>query len=187
MRTWCVSLTVHGTSKLVIRNFIVLLMYQRMTKACGTWISTPHVPWTPQLGHDLASGSSLSHTCRSPWQSWGSFMFRDPNAVQAMWAWISSKWKVTSQSFFVLFCFKKMSPTWIPKHFQHPTWKHWWMKSNHKSCMSVNSNIQPVWKQSPYLKAHARERDRTPRSFAYSDKVLRRIQLLLLPLKIKKY
>lgn len=34
-------------------------------------------------------------------------------------------------------------------------------------------------------KAHARERDRIPRSSTYNDKVLRRFPLLLLPLKIK--
>lgn len=36
------------------------------------------------------------------------------------------------------------------------------------------------------FKAHARERDQILRSFTYSDMVLRRIKLLLLPLKIKK-
>lgn len=34
-------------------------------------------------------------------------------------------------------------------------------------------------------KAHARERDRIPRSSTCKDKVLRRVLLLLLPLKIK--
>lgn len=38
------------------------------------------------------------------------------------------------------------------------------------------------------FKGHARERDHVLRSFTYSDMVLRRIKLLLFPLKItKKY
>lgn len=44
----------------------------------------------------------------------------------------------------VFFFLKKMSLMWIPKHFQHQTCKHWWMKNNHKSRVSVNSIAQAV-------------------------------------------
>lgn len=143
MRTWCVSLTVRGTSQLVIHNFIVLFMCKRVTKAWGVCVWLFHLLLEPHagLGHDPASGSSRSHTCRSPWRGWDSFMFQDPNAVQAVGvSWGSS---VNEGSFLtVLFFLKKMSLMCIPKHFQHQTRKHWWMKNNHKSCVSVNSIAQ---------------------------------------------
>lgn len=145
MRTWCVSLTVRGTSKLIIHNFTVLFMCKRVAKAWGICVWLLHLLLEPhaRLGHDPTSGSSRSHTCRSPWRSWEihSCFKIQMLCKQWVWAWVFSKWRVISHFFFFL---KKISLMWIPKHFQHQTCKHWWMKNNHKSCVSVNSIAQAV-------------------------------------------
>lgn len=114
-------------------------MYQRMTRARGTCVSIPHAPGTPHLGHGQASGSSPSSNMQGSMVKLRCIRVLRPKCCASSGELGSSVNEGSFLSLSLLFCFTKMPPTWIPKHFRHPTWKHWWMKNNHKSCVSVNS------------------------------------------------
>lgn len=182
MRTWCVSLTMSGTSKLIIHDFYQPCVCTGSGKHLREQhISAQPVPYNPWLGGwpnlrllpfpDLQvciKKLELTRISRS-----------QPCKL------ISCKWRVMSQK-----KKKKMSPTWIPKHFQHQTWKHWWMrKKKITKAVYLYIALHNMFVGTESLfKGHARERDHVLRSFTYSDMVLRRIKLLLFPLKItKKY
>lgn len=184
MRTWCVSLTMHGTSKSIVHSSLDPVFV--LGSGCSLrrlHISIPCVSHVPHSGaaakpqtlaipvhpglHEEAGIHSYSKSKRCP------------NSECTL------RSSVNERSF-LIFLFEKKSPTWIPKHFQHHTWKHWWMRNNHKSCVSVYSSTQHVCGTESLFKAHARERDHIFRSFTYSDMVPRIIKLLLLPLRLKK-
>lgn len=184
MRTWCVSLTMHGTSKSIVHSSLDPVFV--LGSGCSLrhlHISIPCVSHVPHSGaaakpqtlaipvhpglHEEAGIHSYSKSKRCP------------NSECTLRSCINER-------SFLIFLFEKMSPTWIPKHFQHHTWKHWWMRNNHKSCVSVYSSTQHVCGTESLFKAHARERDHIFRSFTYSDMVPRIIKLLLLPLRLKK-
>ena len=184
MRKWFVSLTMHGTSKLIIHSSIDpvfvpgsgwSLRHLHISIPCVLHITHSGVTAEPQtLAIPVHAGLHKEAGTHSHSKS-----KRCPNSECTL------RSSVNERSF-VIFFFEKKSPTWIPKHFQHQTWKHWWMRNNHKSYVYVYSSTQHVCGTESLFKAHARERDHIFRSFTYSDVVLRRIKLLLLPLRLKK-
>lgn len=141
MRTWCVSLTKHGSSKPIVHDFI----HPAFVLESGKSLRHPHtsVPCVPSLSllpfpYTQVSVKKLGliHISRSKCCA---------NSISVD--------LLEMKGHFSLSLFFLMSPTWIPKHFQHHTWKHWWMRNYHKSCVSVYSSAQHVlWVQSLYLK-----------------------------------
>nr|KAF6420601.1 hypothetical protein HJG59_009336 [Molossus molossus] len=67
MRTWCVSLTMHGTSKLIIHNAVYPASILESGKSLRhLQISAPRVPRIPVAGWGRASDSCCSRMHRSP-------------------------------------------------------------------------------------------------------------------------